>query len=301
MIVDQRSVDYLLGAMPEREREAFEHEYFSNPSAFERVARTESELLDAYLRDRLSLDDRERVERVYLLDPRRRERLRFAEALAAAADTDASTTVAGHRPASQWTGWRLAAAVAAALVVAVTAALSIETLRLRRDLASQAAARANAEHAFETQLAAERARNDQLRGDLDRARAAGSGAAGGDRTAAQSTVVALTLFGSGRRTVDAGAIPTLVVPPGTEQIRLELVVDASDYRSYQLRLQRADGVVVLDQDNAAARVDRDRATFALLAPASQLSSGDYLLTLRGILPTGAADDITRSRLRIVHR
>jgi anti-sigma factor RsiW len=182
MMVDNRSVDYLLGALPERERDEFEHEYFSNPSAFERVARTESELLDAYARGRLPPDDRERVERVYLSDPRRRERLRFAKALAAAADADASAAGVGHGPARQWTGWRLAAAVAAALVVAVTAALSIETVRLRRDLASQAAARANAEHALETQLAAERARNDQLRGDLDRARAAGSGAAGADRT-----------------------------------------------------------------------------------------------------------------------
>jgi hypothetical protein len=301
MMVDNRSVDYLLGAMPERERDEFEHEYFSNPSVFERVARAESELLDAYARGRLSPEDRERVERVYRSDPRRRERLYFAKALAAAADADASAAGAGRSRAGQWTGWRLAAAVAAALVAAVTAVLSIETVRLRRDLANQAAARVNAEHALETQLAAERARNDQLRSDLDRARAAGSGAAGGDRTAARSTVLALTLFGSGRRTIDAGSIPTLVVPPGTEQIRLELVVDASDYRSYQLRLRRADGVEVLAQDNATARVDRNRATFALLAPASQLSSGDYLLTLRGILPAGEADDITQSRLRIVHR
>jgi len=302
MIGDKRSVEYLLGAMPEHERDAFEREYFSDPSLFERVARIESELLDAYARDRLPLDDRERVERVYLLDPRRRERLYFAKTLAAAADADASRMGADHRSAGRWIGWRLAAAAAAvALLVGVTAALSIQTVRLRHDLADQKAARASAQRALETQLAAERARNDQLRNELDQARAVGSGSPGRDGAALRARIVALTLFGSGRRTVDAGSIATLVVPPGAEQIRLELVVDSSDYRSYQLHLQRADGFEILEQDNATPRIDGQRATFAVLVAASQLPSGDYILTLRGVLPTGEADDITRSRLRILHR
>ena len=304
MIGDKRSVDYLLGALPEREREAFERDYFSNPEAFDQVACAESELLDAYARDRLPLADRERVERVYLTDPRRRERLHFARTLAAAADADAPRLSGDNPSVRRWPRWQIAVAAAAvALFTGVIAALSIQSARLRRELIDQTAARATTEQALEHQLAAERARSAELQRELERARAAGTGSNADTSATRRSAVVALTLFGSGRRAVDDAAIPTLVVPDGAPQIRLELVVvvDASDYRSYQLHLQHADGREVLAAGNATPRVEGTRANFALVVPASRLPDGDYMLTLRGMLSSGEADDISRSRLRIARR
>src|SRR5690349_64621 len=115
--VDKRSAEYLLGGMPDHEREAFERDYFADPSAFERLAQAESDLLDAYVRHRLTPDQRARVERVYVADPRRRERVRFAQALADAADAAAVAPEDRPRRSPAWSGWPIAAAAAIAALL----------------------------------------------------------------------------------------------------------------------------------------------------------------------------------------
>jgi anti-sigma factor RsiW len=72
---------YLFGEFSEDERAALEERYISDPRLFDEVVRAESDLLDDYVRGTLTPEIRERVERVYLTHPQRRERLKFAEAL----------------------------------------------------------------------------------------------------------------------------------------------------------------------------------------------------------------------------
>src|SRR5438128_12326880 len=77
---------YLLKELSEAEQFAFEEKYFTDSRAFEQVLKTESELVDNYVRGRLSKRTRERFEQSYMAHPRGRERVKFAEALATRVD-----------------------------------------------------------------------------------------------------------------------------------------------------------------------------------------------------------------------
>src|SRR5215470_18820848 len=63
---DERTIRYLLGDLPETEQTAVEQEYFVDPEKFEEVWATENDLVDGYVRGRLSRRERELFERNYL-------------------------------------------------------------------------------------------------------------------------------------------------------------------------------------------------------------------------------------------
>jgi hypothetical protein len=94
---------YLLGQLPESEREAIEQRSVTEPRLSDTLAAIETELIDAWARGELGPEERRRVEEILLASPAQRERVRTARAIAA---RDARP----HR-------WWLAAA-AAILVVA---------------------------------------------------------------------------------------------------------------------------------------------------------------------------------------
>src|SRR5215208_6229734 len=77
---------YLLGELSEGEQSALEQACFDDPRVFAELTAAEEGLVDDYARDRLSPEVRARFERVYLADPRRRERVQFAHALIARLD-----------------------------------------------------------------------------------------------------------------------------------------------------------------------------------------------------------------------
>src|SRR5215472_16128904 len=83
---DQKLIRYLLGEMSESEKTALEQQYFNDPGLFNRLVGVEHELLDNYARDRLAPEIRTRFESHYQSHPERRERLRFAQSLAAGID-----------------------------------------------------------------------------------------------------------------------------------------------------------------------------------------------------------------------
>ena len=102
-----RMTRYLLGELPEDEQAALEERYFGDPGVFDEVTKAESDLVDDYVRGKLPADVRQRFERVFLVHPQRRERVKFAEALAAKLDRPETTAAAGA-PASvaAGPGWR---------------------------------------------------------------------------------------------------------------------------------------------------------------------------------------------------
>lgn len=74
-------VQYLLGDLPEEEQQQLDEQFFVNDDYFERLMATEDELIDDYLRGRLSAHERERFERNFLTSPFLRERVTLAKAL----------------------------------------------------------------------------------------------------------------------------------------------------------------------------------------------------------------------------
>lgn len=180
---EARLTSFLLGELPEAERDALEESLFLNDGAFEQALAAEEELLDAYARGELSTAERERFEALFLSRPRVRERVRFALALAAASDT-AAVGASPPRPAplpartpdaprpSLLDALRACSAalryalVAAALVLSVGFVwLLFERTRAggeARRLREESASLRERVRELEQQSAAERARNEEL-------------------------------------------------------------------------------------------------------------------------------------------
>lgn len=79
-MTDERIIAYLLGELRDGELERFEEECFGLGEWPAEIDLAEEDLVDAYLRDELSPDRRERFERNYLITDARLERVRAAAA-----------------------------------------------------------------------------------------------------------------------------------------------------------------------------------------------------------------------------
>jgi hypothetical protein len=98
---------YLFHRSTEDERDAIEQEYFADESALDAAEAEEDALIEDYLTQRLSADDRVQFERVYGSTPGRRVRVQVTRALNAAASRRSHPPVAVRR----WLYGSLAAAV----------------------------------------------------------------------------------------------------------------------------------------------------------------------------------------------
>lgn len=74
-------MQYLLGELPEDERQQFDEQLITNADYSERLMATEDELIDDYLLGQLSEGERERFERTFLTNPFLRKRVALAKAL----------------------------------------------------------------------------------------------------------------------------------------------------------------------------------------------------------------------------
>ncbi len=304
---------YLLGELTESERVALEQEYFSDQRLFEQVVEVENELVDKYARGLLSPDIRARFKDYYLDDARRRERATFAEALQAKLDQARDVEVAAPTPTKTWLE-RLSAAVrgprlawAFSIAVLLFAVLAgwfvIETRRLRQELArteSELVAREGRERALQQQVTNEQVRAEELSQELDRLRmqqlAASPSPSPEDKLA--STFATLILTIGGTRGADAGPPAVLKIPAGTEQVRLQLNLRENNYSRYQAVLQSAAGKTIFTSRQLTAVNKRTGANLALVVPARMFSASDYILTLRGVTPTGEVEDVSKSLFRV---
>jgi len=71
---------YLLGEVSEEERIDLENRYLSDATLFEELTEAENDLIDSYVRGRLSDHDKQEFEKQYLTSTERRARVQFASA-----------------------------------------------------------------------------------------------------------------------------------------------------------------------------------------------------------------------------
>jgi len=113
---DQKALRrYLLHRSSDDERDTIEQEYFADEAGLDAAAAEEDALIEDYLTQRLSADDRAQFERVYGSSPDRRVRLQLSRALNAAASPGSHIPVGNRR----WLSGSLAAAAVVLLAVAV--------------------------------------------------------------------------------------------------------------------------------------------------------------------------------------
>ena len=307
---EQMMTRYLLGELSESEQSVLEKEYFTDPQFFDQMLKIENELVDDYVRGRLSKEVRERFEQSYMAHPERRERVKFAAALAGKLAHIEEVAPVGP---SIWQRLRLAFfgqkptlrfAFALVLLLVMVASVWILVERQRkheRELA-QAAQEAKRREREAQQIANERGPADNGQGDTDRT-AQPTPLPTASPTRSAPPFVSLALAAGGVRGGDSSSTPTLVVPQGTARVLLQLSLkdEDDDYASYNLSLQTVAGAEVLTQKDVKPIRGNIGVRFVFTVPVNKLESGDYILTLRGVGPDGSVDNLSKSLFRVEKR
>lgn len=245
---ETRAVRYLLGTLSEAEAEAFSEEMFASDATFSALEEAENGLVEAYLDDTLSPDDRMRFESLVRSSPHLQERLEVERGLLGAARR--------RRPApraAQWLPW------AAAVVLGFSGGgLALQANRAATRARSDSLAR---EQALTARLTEQDARVRDLERQLS------------ERPApplATWRLVAMQRDASDRGAFRATAsvarlqVPVPPGPPGA---------------SYRARVTRPEGDFVFGADGLAAVSAPDGTFVDVLAPGARLPHGTYILSL----------------------
>jgi len=299
---------YFLGELTESEREELEQKYFNDPQFFAQMAHAETDLVDKYARGLLPPDVRERFEQYYLAHPRRRERANFADALATkvgenspvSAVTPAQFEALWGRTTIWWGGPKLAWAFSLLLLFLAAGAvwLVVDSRRLRQERAQaevQRAVQAQRERELQQQVAEQRRRAEQLSGASEHRHSEQTAPSPGSPTGNVAPAVAtLVLTAGGVRSGETGPPAVLVVPAGTEQVRLQLNLNEAGYSGYSARLERAGGAEVSSWQHLTPKVSGSAASFTMNIPVQRFATGDYILTLKGATQSGEVEDVSKS-------
>ena len=303
---------YLLGSLSEPQRVALESECFSDKEKFEEVAAAENDLIDDYLRGKLSPGEHEQFVRHFLASPRRRERVQAARILLrnissiGVAGEGVETRGSGRssfldlfRKPDIRMGWALAGAALLALIVAGVWLFG-ETSRLRHQLLqarSEQSAQLGRQRELELQLDAEGRQAGELSAELASAR---------DQLTAldtqsdqhSSTTSVLSFFLSpGFARGSSGEPQTLTVPAGVQSIKLRITLTRSDYQSYRAIVQTPEGAEIWKQNIRPVKL-RSGAAVLLQIPASRFTRNDYILKIIGTTATGEVEDASSYYFRV---
>ena len=308
-------VQYLLGELPENEQIQIEDRAFQDPAVTEEILAVEQDLIDEYVREGLTSDQRRRFESHFLGSAERRNKVKFARTLDIVLSDSIKDKSASIREAapnvSKGTGfWSFLTrpafaysfAAAALLLVLFGGWMLVQSLRLRSELTRLQAANEsqNAQQKrLEDDLAGERARNEQLQGELNQLPTPNSNS--NEPTPAKSPVsIALTLLPGVSRS--SGSTPQVTVGKDVNTVRVHIGIDpADDFQSYRLELNNSQGQTVLTVNKLKARSLSSGRTAVVLVPATILKSENYEVALQGINNNGSAEPLGFYYFRVIKK
>jgi hypothetical protein len=320
-------VRYLLGRLPENEQTGFEEQLLENEALFAALEEAESELIDEYVGDTLSADDRRRFELYFLTQPERRARVEFARALhetaaehgrekrsrAAGLEIDASPdTTAWWR---RWGAFLIPrpqfAALAACCLIAILGGLILALMdnsRLRHQLQQAQAERTESQQrsaaqlaAAESQLSDERSLRQRAEESLDQlnARPKANG-----RPAIVSFILSAFF-----RPVRGGGSQTnpksqqILIPAAAKRVSLtfEVQVQSPDFTGYRVSLRRVDDPSQIEiwSRSGLPAVSKPGQRIPIVLPAGLLIKGEYRLKLSGVLSDTNTEPIGEYRFAVI--
>jgi hypothetical protein len=303
--IDDLLRNYALGRLGEQQLEAVERKIFSDREFFTRLRIVEADLIDAYTAGSLSKEERLRFEKYLLRSREDRERVEFSRALSLTATRRARMLKPGAlarflSAATEFTRNRLIIIpLAASLLLAVLCVwLVFETSRLSNQLEAIRSEKTGGEtraRELEQQLAAEKEQNVKLLEDLARERETHAAA----RPVPPATgIAAFVLMLGGVR--DQSASPQIIVPPEAAQVRLDAVLQTSDYARYRAELQTVGGQVLWQGAAPTRRRGKGRLATVTL-PARTLGEGDYILAVTGVTASGDEETVGEYFFRVRSR
>lgn len=308
---------FFLGEMSDDERVAFEAAFVADEGLFEQARTVEDELVEAYVRGTLAPTEREKFERSFLTNARRRGRVEFTRSMLGRIAEHRGEAVAAHKtvaPAAAHTSvWdsivslfktpRLAYGAAFALLALivggwlllrdpnrpelarqVTPTPTAQPIRSNRNETSPAVANTNSrlETPYNTNVSPnpkpETPDNNQNPKTPKRP--------------ANVTAPVLALFTGAVR--GEGKTPELNLPQGASGASLRLHLESTDYKLYRAEVVDPDGKRVFRSNNLKAK----NSVINLYVPARSLGRGDYLIKLSGLNPQNETESVADYVIRV---
>jgi len=305
---------YLLGELSEEQQVEIEDRAFEDKDYLASITAVENDLIDEYVRNELSGAERQRFEKQFLASAERRKRVEFARALAGVMSEQAVPKKITVQETKSWS-WmdsiyafingltpaaKMAFVSAVPLLLIGVGYLSIETLRLRRELTELSAQNQSQQNSQQQALEAERHRNQELNAQLNQEKQQReqtdeslrelSEAGDAVNPAPRPVIASLTLLPGLSRGGDNK--PSLVLPEDARLVRLQIGIDPEEpYKNFNMELLTLAGRQVWTREKLNARNRRGTRAVGLTLPATVLKSGDYELRLRGVTESGAAEDV----------
>jgi anti-sigma-K factor RskA len=312
---EQLLTRYLLGAVSGEEAERLDESSVADSEFALHLDGVENDLVDSYVVGALSGETLERFEKFYLSSPRRREKVEFARALlrfeerAATAAAPVSTAPAvsdarlqdqapQHRSPGRWftvprIGLQWVFAAAALAMLLASSYLFVENERLRKqgdDARSQQTALDLRARELERELSEQRSANAGMLRELESLRASLP------EPRVLKTIAVLLLAS----TRGVGQVPTVAVPSGTDQVRFQLQLEPSDFRTYQVALKDpVTGQTLWEAAKLLAGSRGQSKIVSVSVPAHLLKQQNYTLELTGVPAQGNPELVTSYVFKVV--
>lgn len=320
---DQRLVMYLLGELSAEERQDIEQEYFQDDKLFHKLLAIESDLIDDYLNDELSVEERRRFESQVLSTPHGRRKVESTSAFLSGISkptpkiVQRGTTEDRHswwqflwHPAKP-SAWRFATVIL--LFIGGAGWLAVENIRLRSQLGiartysqqdEQELQRlkdevAAAQHQRQQDETVLRTSIEKLKEDLQRAQTDRESQPGENRRQSEpSTAIATYIlpFNPVRGTRDQTA--PLTISKGQKTVSFQIDLGPTSIPAFHVSLQTVEGSEVWKSIKKARRT-RTGSSITIRLPATVFSSQHYILALTPSPPNGQTDNFAEYSFRVV--
>ena len=268
---DDYLIRYILRDLPESEAERLDERSVTDEAFAARLRELENDLVDRYARGGAADEPLVRLEQRARDSPHLRSKVQFARALQAMATRGEPMPVA---PTARRYGLELLAAAAMFLLVA-SGYLGLQTVSLRREIG-----RLEADRATVARQNAQQQRN-----------------ADGTRATPQHPKTAAFRLAPPRRSAGEA---TLVVPPGTTEVLLAIVVESSEYATFWVSLQDAtSGQALWRSGDLSGTPEGANRIVEVTVPVRPLRTGRYSLDVSGKTRAGVFEPAGSYPLRVM--
>lgn len=314
---------YLLGGLSETEQTTLEERILSDDEVFENLEIAEGELIDRYVHDQLSAEEQRRVREMIVNSPRLAERVEIAKILTARATAPAAQAVKSEKEKPAKTPWwnlfipipqsspvmRLVAVAPLALLLLTSVLLVLVWTRYRTESQRWAKAEQRLSQ-LEKEIAAQNAKSSGLQTELTQTQQ--------EKTAQEKLAADLqqqleeqrgrttSIFsffinpGVGTRGGD-NAEASLRIPPGKNELELQLNVEGGDYPQYEATLQDAE-LKPISKPTRLKPIRRGSRKFISFKVAVRLlPPGSYHLHVDGLTNQRVREDFNDYHLRVTTR
>jgi len=324
---------YLLGELSVQERQDVEQQYFQNDKLFQELLSIEADLIDDYLNDDLSVEERQKFESQVLSTPQGRRKVESSRARLSAI-SEAAAKVVQRRTTEEQTSWwqflwhpvktsawRFATAIL--LFAGGTGWLVVENIRLRSQLGvARTTSQQNeqevqrlqeqvtaAQHQRQQDETVSRSSIEQLNEELQRAqidretamevaRQKESQLKENLRQSQPSTAIATYIFPFNPVRGTSEQTAPLTISKGQKTVSFQIDLGPTSIPSFHVSLQTVEGREVW-ANIKKARSTRAGNSITVRLPATVFTSQHYVLILTPSPPNGQTESFAEYSFRVV--